>query len=313
MRGKIFIAAVAVWCVAGIAAPAHAAPVGSLIYTDGVTLNLASDNDAQELFLDRNQDGSLDPGDVIRGVIDISTLNSTSANLGGLTGNSEWTTVFALRVNATIPVGPGLFRIVFGPDPTFPGYLAALDPGAPAAPAGTIVRFYEDTTPDADWTVSLPVGYDTGGPSFVGGAVPTASVFWDLGFAGAPGEGWVVPAGPLAFTVAAGVNPGSAIGVSNFAVTLLASPSGYGIVPQPLDPVTAAILGWPAGTPVDFVGSSTVRGALGPVAAAGFDAESDANMTFLAVPLPAAVYPGMVMLGLLGVGSYRRRRRSHRA
>ena len=311
MRGKIFIAVVSVWCVAAIAAPAHAASVGSLMYTDGATLNLASDNDAQRLQVDLNQNGLLDPGDVMRGVIDINTLNSTPANLGGTTGNNEWTALFEIVCIGKVQTGPATWSFRFAPSMGFPGWLAALDPFAPPAPAGTMVRFYEDSTPDADFTMSLAVAYDTAGPSFVGGPVPTASVFWDLGFQGVLGEGWV-GAGSDAIAMAPIINPGTVVGNSNFALSLLANPSGYGVVPQPMDVATAAILGLPPGTPADLIGSSAVRGALQSTAGAGFHLDSDANLTFLAVPLPAAVYPGMVMLGLLGIGSYRRWRRSDR-
>lgn len=324
MKRKTCIFVTVVWCLGAIVGSGHADSVGSLFNLDGTTLNLASDNDAQYLAIDLNADGSLDVGDVLRGVIDINTLNSTPANVGGLTGNSEWSAIFSLEVTAIAPPIPGgpPYAITFGPEAAMAGaagWLATLDPTGPIAPVGTIIRFYEDPTPDDDFTTSLAVAFDTAGPSYVGGAVPTASAFWDLGFTGAgtppgvgPAEGWV--AGPsVAITPAAGVNPGSVIGTSNFAVSLLANYTGYGIVPQPLDPVTASILGWTAGTTADVIGSSAVRGALASTAAAGFHADSDASMTFLAVPLPVAVWPGMVMLGLVGVGRFRSWRRSNLA
>ena len=136
MPGKttqLLVAAIA--CAVMLATPTSAAPISDLMYLDGATLNLASDNDAQELFFDANGDGSLAPGDVIRGAMVVNTLNSTGANLGGATGNNEWTAVYSVQVVATVPVDDpepfrpvnndhGLFRIVFGPDPGFPGFLA---------------------------------------------------------------------------------------------------------------------------------------------------------------------------------------------
>ena len=71
--------------------------------------NNVSDDAAQYLLRDGNSNGLLDEGDVIRGYVNFHALNSTGANLGGLTGNNEFTGIFQLKVTGKAANGDGSF------------------------------------------------------------------------------------------------------------------------------------------------------------------------------------------------------------
>src|SRR5437016_6706060 len=98
--------------------------------------------------------GQIDVGDSLRGLVNVSVLNASSANLGGLTPNNELTGIIQIKVIAKIPNAPtpanpgGTFDFLFGPDPSFtaPGFptlsgatglVAALYDGSGTGPGGT--------------------------------------------------------------------------------------------------------------------------------------------------------------------------------
>ena len=94
----------------------EAAPV-SAFFKGGP--NNASDQN-REYLIDRvfTTPGSIDVGDSLRGAINMNTINSPGANLGGATPNNEWTAVFQTLVLGRLDVGPVTFW-TFGPDPAF--------------------------------------------------------------------------------------------------------------------------------------------------------------------------------------------------
>jgi len=164
--GTGLTAATAVALVMGLGTgSAQAASVTSLL-NSGQT-NQASDEN-REYLIDRTLGavglpgnpagvaaavGQLDVGDSLRGSINFNTLNSGSANLGGITGNNEWTAVFqAIVISKTaIPgAGPGgatLYNYVFAPDPAFAADLGGGQVVTGFAPgAGALIAVFEGGT-----------------------------------------------------------------------------------------------------------------------------------------------------------------------
>jgi hypothetical protein len=302
---------IGVACGVLAALPAAASSVGSLMYLDGTTANAASDQNAEGFFYDSDGSGGpangiLDKDDILEGVININTLNAGSANVGGTTGNNEWSAVFAIKIESITPTGnPGEFSISFGPDPGFSARLLALDPAAPLAPAGTMVRFYEDTLPDFNYNVSVAASLDSAAAG-AGGSDATASEYWDIGFTvlnpsqRPAGERWV-GVGGLAFAALAGAPESTLLGTSNFGVNVLANYMGPPVVPQ-LDI---------AGNPIDIIGSSSIKGsgtAAHTPGAGGWTASSNSDFQFVALPVPPAMWAGFVLFGLLGGKKLLRRR-----
>jgi hypothetical protein len=336
---KVAVAVFAVCLILASAGVSEAASVTSLWSTDGTTTNNASDNNAEYLYIDNDRSGYLDIGDVLVGAIDINTLTQTGAGIGGISGNDQWTGVFALEIkdlfgvqNANTAIETA--NIVFGAWSGFEAWIAALPGGAPAAPAASptgafIVRLWTNSSITSDFTT------DNSNVMVNIASAATGSWFWDLGFTdatkashveypgGVPtivstnGEGWVSRNGGTAWWTLPAESSGSTFGIGNFALSILQQAAWVPMnVDTALTPGTAGQLGATAGDLVDIVGSSTVRGAggtgLGNVGHAGFEAGSDTNFSFLAyaVPVPGAVWMGLMMLG--GLGAMRTFRRKNR-
>jgi hypothetical protein len=302
-------------------------------------LNEGDDNNAEYLLVDDDggdgsRTGYLDIGDVLVGAIDINTLNSTSANLGGSTGNHQWTAVFALEVkdlrNVTTVGGVEFADIVFGAYSGFSTFLGNLNGGSgpsdnPSVNSGTIARFWTNSTSTTDFLT------DNSDPDVNVATAATGSFYWDIGFAdesaashwdstangGAGGivsdngEGWVVFGGQTNVGALAGASAGTKYTESNFGLNVLKNDLGPGLYDQYWTVLNAFQIGATAGDGVQIIGSSTVKGGAGTVATAGFQAASDSTFTFLAAPLPTAVFPGIGLL--LGLGVVRSRRRRMKA
>lgn len=315
-------------------ASADAATVGSLIQPGD---NFASDNNAEWLAVDQDGDGQLDKGDVIRGAIDINTLNDTNANVGGSTGNHQWAGVFSLRVrdiinfNAVTQTGD----IIFEPDPGFAAWVATLDtdrntagqqaPAGPSIATNTIARLWTNATATTNFTSNF-----TGSPTTNVGTAAVGTFFWDLGFKNPTaashavdtngdatldtvvsdnGEGWVAQNGGINIAFLKTATSSTTYAPGNFGLTVLqkGGDGDFTLLLQEWTLATAFKIGADVGDKVEIIGSSTVRGAKNFEANAGFQAGSDTNFTFLAIPLPTAAWPG---LGLLfGLGLFRLRRR----
>lgn len=323
-------------------ATASAATVNSLINTGGSDpsdMNYADDLNIEYLATDGGTVGTLDVGDVIRGAINFHELWSGSpsgSNLGGSTGNSQWAGVFSIKVRDILNIhtdAGGTLRgdIIFEADPGFAAWVPSLDidglgtsPDGPAVAAGSVARLWETPPPP---TIGLA---STGSPDDSVANFAQGDFYWDIGFAdgsaashrdaGADtilgtaddiivstnGEGWVSRAGGL---VVSGITLGPAdeVGASLFALAVLQSGLNPEITPHKLTTSEIGALGATVGDVAQITGSSTVSGPTTDQAAQGFDLSSGTRIAFLAVPLPAAIWPGAVLL--LGFGAVRRRRR----
>src|SRR5262245_38181788 len=103
-QGRRVVPAIALLVGMAFGQSADAASVSSFIHSG---FNFASDED-REYLIDRVNTGikgQIDVGDSIRGVLNMNTLNTTGANLGGTTGNNEWTGVFQLLVTGKQSIG----------------------------------------------------------------------------------------------------------------------------------------------------------------------------------------------------------------
>src|SRR5262245_21591145 len=91
-QGRRVVPAIALLVGMAFGQGADAASVSSFIRNGN---NFASDEN-REYLVDRviTTPGQIDVGDSIRGIINMNTLNSSGANLGGSTTNNEWTGVF---------------------------------------------------------------------------------------------------------------------------------------------------------------------------------------------------------------------------
>jgi len=306
---------------------AEAGSVGSLMKLDGTTTNIASD-ESVEYLVDAATSGQtdvIDVGDIFRGAINMNTLNSSGANLGGSTGNDQWAGVFSIKVTGIVSIGGGQYRLTFGPDAGFASWLATLDtdtgtagvqaPDGPSLATGTMIRMWESTTAtvDFDGSSSADVNITT---------AAMGNFYWDLGFTPSPsGETTMDGSGNLSATEAEGwvgtgaivldplLESSASFGGSNFLLSVLQNGLGPVIKPKQLSNTLAGSFGldttktWYA----DITGSVNVRGP-GDAINNGFDLTDNAQFQFLAVPVPAAAWTGLVMLFGLGAVRIRRRR-----
>ena len=255
MKTKGILATAFACLVIGMGAvAADAANVNSFLQTGP---NAASDQNAEYQLIDLNSNGLLDRGDVIVGGIDFNTLNSGSANLGGTTGNDQWTGVFGVKIRDIVNRSANLLfgDVIFEPwggldayinggafdsglgltvysgldtDPVTPGVQL---PTGPAVAAGTMARMWTNPSSTTDFNSPL-----VGSPDANVGLVADGAFYWDIGFA-APGlasqhtgggtitsfngEGWVALNGGTNLKALATVDSGVTYNPGNFGVNVL--------------------------------------------------------------------------------------------
>lgn len=297
-------------------------------------------DDNREYLIDRvntGTQGQLDVGDSVRGMAVWSKLNGNPLGFG--TVNNEITSVFQLMITEKIEtgVGSGEYIFRFGPDPSF-GEAVALGLGGKA-----MAIFYEDSTAGGatqfgaldydDPTSPLPVlsiddGTMSNPPSSADVSNNAAKVheeafvstatdgdfFWALGYTGATvggvataadGEGWeVVSAGPDNVLSYFDVDSGTDLSSINFSLnrTLTAGLTGLGenLSIRNRESFIDPSFG------VEFNGSATIEGVRNE--RTSFETSSQSTLTFAIIPVPAAAWLGLALMGGLGaVRSVRRR------
>lgn len=321
--GTKMLLGVAVAGALAMSPAAHAAAVLNLItYGPPATgsVNAIHDLDLEYLKTDINSNGKLDVGDVIAGYINFGSISKpVNIGLGTLSGgaNDQLTAYFQVKVQDKFSLGGGQFQFTFAPD-------AALTTlGGQALPAGTMIVVY---------TAGSGVGSGSATASNIGNSTTIAQAdagtitgkrFLSIGFASpasashmvgsvltsSNGEGWTgVGVDNFSF---GGVSSGTALGSVELGLTRLsdinAIANNVGLVPQPLDAVTAGLLGGTTSQKVQFIGSSTLLGTFNTTGQ--FAADSQSNITFAAaVPIPTAALMGLPLLAAMGgVAALRRR------
>lgn len=337
MRSKVLGTwAVVFACVLlATAASANAANITSLIAFDptGNTRNQISDDSVENLF---NFTGTLKVGDVIEGILNITAVGDENAltnvggHGGGATGNNELTGIFRTVVKKITFASNGLdgvngtaddmYYVAFGPDDTWAAAAALGVAGGAGTGTGAMVIFFEDASPD--YTKTGPPATD----------IATANdglYFWALGFntalptdgagnvtanANSASEGWVAT---TRLTLPAS---GNQIGTAIYSLNRVFStnaPNGATPIPGIGENYILALQEGafsPSGTAdVEVIGTTSFNSQINQLIPGGTGwAVNDQAEFFIiplsVIPLPAAAWMGMALLGVLGIGRKLRRR-----
>lgn len=291
-----------------LATNAEAARLGKLwekgLAPTGAT-NIVSD-DSVEFLIQNDGNNTLDVGDAIRGIVNMNSLQNLKVGLVdlGADGNSEFSGLFQTLVIGKKFVGTdingnSLYNFSFGPDPAF---AEANSLGL----TGAMVLMYEDISPD--FTVNQGIAGDIANAT-------NGFYYWALGMNGTFGlgpdgiaasgdehtdldEAWIATNTLDTVPTVPQVN----IGTANLALNRIFGAGGLG------DSLALALQASAFGSNggVEFTGSAefqtTISGSNWPIA-------DEAEITFqVIVPLPAAAWAGIAMLGLIGAGRKLRRR-----
>lgn len=301
MKGNVKVVAVAVLVGVMAISQAWAANINSFIVAGP---NQASDED-REFLIDNivTLPGQVDVGDALRGHINFNTVNSSGANLGGITGNDEFTGIFQTIVTNIIPIpgSGGLAQVTLAPDPAFGAVLSALS--LPVV-GGEVVALFTDSSVDFCADTNDPGG--CAGLPNIQAFLDTATdgAFWaTFGFEGAAGEG-IAGQAPANIGLASTLTSGSSAGNINIALNLISTGPGFG------SGVTiTGVTPSPFGGTVDLAASQQLRGISDLQTL--FDISTNTNVSFNADFAAGVPEPSTLLLfggGLLGLGLWAHRR-----
>jgi hypothetical protein len=315
--------------VAGVCAvgqTAQAASFNGLFFKDSTNEEVAEDVSAEYISNggtgtnDYKADRTIAVDDVIRGGFTIDNINGNSIATAPFGTNfDEWGGAFSIKVLSVTEVDATPdgsttdqdWTIVFGADPNFDDWLNAIIPTkGDGMVAGTAIRMWEDSTPDRDFLEPFGGGLTEDADGHVATAMDGA-FYWDLGF-GVRGSTWI--ATNSALLAPSGLSGNLSGSPANFELTLMKI-SGIAV-----NVLLGGTTGNITGTPVDFNGSTQVKGAgadltvAGPAQTAeeaGFHATDNATLGFVSTPLPPAAWSGMALLSILGLARARRARKQN--
>lgn len=286
LKNGILIFAVIVFLGSNVG-NANATDVASQLFTGFQGL---SDNSGEFLVDVGTQNGTLDVGDRLAGIISFNTIEqgSNTHSLGLATPNDELTGVFDITVLSKSANGAGGFNYVFGASTL--AQIAADLGSSFGAPAGTTAILWDDATHNftrEGVTLAQAIASATGGTKF-----------WTLGFTGT-GAFWVATAASDNVAAIGAIPfPGNG-GQFNFGQNQFTG-AGNGVGPA-LGTVPCLNQ-----TTVNFCGSGSLLGTGGTTTP--FQAYDDSNVAINNPPIPEPASLLLLGSGLIGLAAWRRRR-----
>jgi hypothetical protein len=294
MQGITKIVGVALLAGATVVSPAWAANINNFVV---LGQNDASDED-REVLINRvgPNDGTVDVGDSLRGVINFNTINSAGANLGGNTPNDEFTGIFQVRVVAIGPAdAQGISDVVLAPDPAFAADLTAL--GVPTV-GGEVIALFTD--PNHNFCFDSPCTIPQAEASATDGELWATVGFTGPGGTAVAGEG-MAGNGPNDIDLAQQFPQGGALGNINAGLNLISTGEGFDL---PDDLMIRRVTPTPFGGTADFLISQQLRGIRG--VDTPYQISTNTNVSFnTVVPEPSTLL--LFGAGLLGLGFLARR------
>ena len=296
-RLSVLVAIFAVLAVAGIA---MAGTVNDFIEWPPETIVFGSDENVERLI---NRVGSADIIDIGDSIYGLLVIEQMALLRGGVPsdirlthndGNSEFTAEFQILIVGKVATGNPLapFAFTYGPDPAFD-----------TSTVGTMIRMYEDFEPPGDsthfdihdFTDSLG---ETAGPDQPDAitSVTDGAFYWALGLVSA-GNAWTGAGGD---DITAVGGPSDRLGDAFFALDRTADTGAAAGSVHTMKVLTNAL-----GMSGEFIGTSEIGG---PIAGSPWPLSSHSNVELVIIPLPAAVWAGMGLIGLLGGARLWRRR-----
>jgi len=241
-------------------------------------------DDDLEFHIDTNQNGLLDVGDRLRGILEIQ---ETFGVFGGGPASilpHELTGIFDLMVVAKIATAnPLLFNFFFAP--------------SGALGAGVAVQLYLDASPEL--TIVPPNCANIAACE----AAATDGALWaEVGFADADDEWNALNANDNIGTVAGG-GSATVFGTVNFALSVLTNNTGQLILDQSLDCFPAGPFQCAGNGETQVSGSGNILGGLG--LSNGYQIRSDFDFQ-LQTPEPGSL--ALIAVALLGLGGALRRK-----
>jgi hypothetical protein len=330
-------------CLLVVATSAQAASVTSLTnFSSPAGANNNATDDSAEYLYDVDGDGGLSVGDVIFGIWKFPTYNGN--NMGNGAGNPEWTGFYwTMVLDMSFNAATG-YQFSFGPDTTGSPFVTGVynpvlyttgaagsnqiaDLNLPTTPmdSGTMMVFYEDAATPPNWQ-------NSGGPGVDEQYSTDGAFFWALGMnpdvltnmndgdptndISSEDERWVTSTSTLAVIPGPGVQIGDAQFSLNRRYTAGSGGQGNSFVLADSFNNNYTLLKYGSG-PAQTIGTEFTGSVAFDVPAAGsgigwpiHDNITTFNFKAITViPLPAAAWMGLALLGVLGVG----RRFRHRS